>query len=414
MAKRPKKSADARVRRQRKSTNVPGTYLGFSVQATRFLAHLLKAEPGDAVCLEVFEDVGVEQAAGTTIAEQVKSTRTGNPLSDRSIQLWKTFRNWIEASGSGTLEPDKTQFVIYLTRGVTGNIAASFNAALTIEDAKAAIRDAMTSLKIPGVTAKVDQTSPLEDHFRAVFLSGSDILETIVHRFRIELSKSSPHDDLRPLFLKKLISEDAYEDVVRWAGGWVKQKIDKLISCGQPARIMRDEFHGALLNYVRTYDRNDILRSVASHPAPEDIAVELTLRDYIRQLRLIDVDDVDLLRAANDYLRSASDRTLWAERGLIGVESLEMFADELATTWHNKKDRVLIGNADLAPKLQGRLVFRDCIEHRAQVDGLDAPQHFVRGSWHTLSDSRIVGWHPNYTTELDSTATPSEVLDVEG
>ena len=72
MAKQSKTSPSSRPKRQRKSTSVPGTYLGFAVQATRFLAHLLTAEPGDAVCLEVFDDVGVEQADGVTVAEQVE------------------------------------------------------------------------------------------------------------------------------------------------------------------------------------------------------------------------------------------------------------------------------------------------------------------------------------------------------
>ena len=183
------------------------------------------------------------------------------------------------------------------------------------------------------VSDKRDKISPIDEHLRIVFSAECNIVERIISRFRIELSRASPNDDLKPLFLKKLISEDAYEHIVRWAGGWVKQRIDHLISLGQPARVLQDEFHEALLNYVRTYDRADILRSVASRPAPEDVEVELTLRDYIRQLRLVGADDVDLLRAANDYLRSAADRTQWAEQGLIGFESLETFAEELSVTW---------------------------------------------------------------------------------
>ena len=107
----------------RRSSNVPGTYLGFSLQATRFLVRILKAAIGDVVCLEVFDDVGIEQADGTRIAEQNKSNLTHNPLSDRSVDLWKTFGIWIDACVCGRLDPDKTIFEIYTSNAAGGKIA---------------------------------------------------------------------------------------------------------------------------------------------------------------------------------------------------------------------------------------------------------------------------------------------------
>src|SRR5262245_37681162 len=106
-----------------RSSNVPGTYLGFSLQATRFLVRLWKAAVGDVVCLDVFDDVGVQQAGGTRIAEQNKSNLTHNPLSDRSIDLWKTFGIWIDACVCGRLDPDKTFFEIYTSNPAGGGIA---------------------------------------------------------------------------------------------------------------------------------------------------------------------------------------------------------------------------------------------------------------------------------------------------
>ncbi len=118
---------DTAAKRKRGSTTVPGTYLGFSLQATRFLIHLLKAKAGDTVCLELFEDVGVERADGTRIAEQDKSNLVTNPLSNRSPQFWKTFGNWVEAIRSNLLDAEKTSFVIYVSRAAPGRIAESFH-----------------------------------------------------------------------------------------------------------------------------------------------------------------------------------------------------------------------------------------------------------------------------------------------
>ena len=75
---------------RRGTSHVPGQYLGYSLQATRFLVHLLEADPGWTISLEVFEDVGVETIEGNKTAEQVKSTLIGNPVSNHAIDFWKT------------------------------------------------------------------------------------------------------------------------------------------------------------------------------------------------------------------------------------------------------------------------------------------------------------------------------------
>jgi len=96
-----KKSASPKGSPRKRSTSAPDAFRGFSLQATRFLFHLMKAAPDDVVSLEYFEDVGVEKADGVRIAEQDKSYLSGNPLSDRSVVFWKAIRNWLDGSCSG-------------------------------------------------------------------------------------------------------------------------------------------------------------------------------------------------------------------------------------------------------------------------------------------------------------------------
>ena len=125
---------------------------------------------------------------------------------------------------------------------------------------------------------------------------------------------------------------------------------------------------------------------------------------------MIEVPDVELFGAASDYLRACADRTEWAEQGYIDAESLGDFEEDLKRVWSNKKDKTLIGHSEKAPHLQGRLIYRDCQEHRAKVDQLEAPDHFVRGSWHSLADQRAIGWHPQYVDLLDSVTLTVESL----
>ncbi|MGO8752730.1 MAG: ABC-three component system protein [Thermoguttaceae bacterium] len=405
--KRRSRSLSSRSRKRRPST-VPATYLGFSLQATRFLAYLLKASPGDSVCLEVFEDVGVERADGSRIAEQDKSALSTNTLSNRSLDFWKTIRNWVDATASGILDPDKTRFVIYAPRAVPNNIAIWFRDARTDAEATAALqaaRDRLVQGRREGETF-AGGDSELDAHLRCVFGADQPDVARIVKNLTIEAGGVSPHDELQQLLLSELVSKEACERVLNWAHGWVKEKIDRLLERREPARVARDEFHAALLNHVRTHDRLDILYSVAGRPGDGEIASDLALRDYVRQLRIIGLEEVDVYSAVNDFLRAAADRTAWCADGLIDRKSLDTLAGDLVTTWRNKKRRVSIAYAERRETEQGQMLYVDCIEHKARLDCLETPEHFIRGSWHALADGRDVGWHPQYLALLEESDGP--------
>jgi len=333
MTRKPRKSNTTTTPKKR-PPNVPVSYLGFSLQATRVLYHLLSASRGDIVCLEVFEDVGVEKADGTRIAEQDKANVVSNPLSNRSEEFWKTIRNWIDALQAGTLPPDRTSFVIYAPRGKPGTIGDCFHKAATNSDAITAIEAAKHLLGLSdNATSRTESDGgKLASHLATIFSAPQDLLAQLVTRLTIETSGEVDHDQLKELLLAKLVSEEAYADVVRWAHGWVKKRLDSLVESRQPARVAQEDFHAALLNYVRAHDRLNILRSFAGTPDDFEVTSEMAFRDYVRQLRLIEMDDVDVLAAVNDYLQAASDRVSWSERGLIDESSLGRLATELISS----------------------------------------------------------------------------------
>jgi hypothetical protein len=96
----------------------PGQYLGYSLQVNRLLWHLLEAKPGSAVSLEVLGDVAVRSPSGDLTVEELKSRTTkANPVSDRSVDLWKTIGNWVLAVSSGEIRASTT--TSYYTRKIS-------------------------------------------------------------------------------------------------------------------------------------------------------------------------------------------------------------------------------------------------------------------------------------------------------
>ncbi len=182
------------TKRQKKTSQVPGQYLGYSLQTTRFLARLLEAEAGWTVSLEVFEDVGIETTEGNRIVEQVKSNYDNNPISDRSEGFWKTFSNWIDAVQNGDLRLEKTSFEIYISKPSTGDIAVSFSNAHTIEEARRALIEARDKLwgHAPDFNLKPKVSSTIEPYVSKVFKTDETIVCKIIKAFLFSCGSGSP------------------------------------------------------------------------------------------------------------------------------------------------------------------------------------------------------------------------------
>ena len=71
------------------NTHVPDKVYAYSLQIRHMMYELLDCKDGDAVSVEVFDDIGVERADGTIEAIQAKSALSNrNPVSDRAKDLW--------------------------------------------------------------------------------------------------------------------------------------------------------------------------------------------------------------------------------------------------------------------------------------------------------------------------------------
>lgn len=397
MAKRAPSSTPKTTRSNKRSTSVPGTYRGFSLQANRFLVHLMKSELTDTISLEAFEDVGVESSTGVKTAEQSKSFLSQNPVADRSLQLWKTLANWVDAAKNGTLVPATTFFVLYSFNPRLGTVARLLNDANDFASATAALSNIRNHLGYPDALSDSDE---IRKYILAVLDAPSNIISAIIARFSIESGSIVGIDEIAKLFGSQLIGPESQEDTINWAHGWVKTRIDAQVAQNKPCFITRNEFHDALVNYVRHHDRLTILKSFAGDPDESQIELEIAFRRYVRQLRCISLDDVDVLSAVNDYLRAVVDRTKWSEEGYVNATALDDLAAELIATWRNKQRRVSVMHSSHSEENRGQLLYTDCIEHIAKLDGLDTPQHFIRGSWHALADEIAVGWHPRFEVLL--------------
>lgn len=381
----------------------PSSYAGFSLQPTRVLYRLLTAEEGDIVSLEVFDDVAVDQSTGDRIVEQDKNTLTGNPLSNRSRDLWKTFSNWLDAVKDGKLAIDNTTFEIYVSKAAGGDIVEAFSEANDFAEAEAAFEEAKKYLwgNPPEFEKREKLSSEIAKYVNRVFETDADTVVRIIEKFKLVVGSGSPIGDVEKLFRKQFVKDFNVQKLMVFAHGWVKLHIDKLHEQGLPAFVTQEEFHRELTALTGKVDRQEILTRFAPNPTEEEIESDLNFRTYVRQLEIIDCDFDDRITAVKHFLAASADRTKWSELGIVHETSFDAFEEQLKTAWKNHKRG---SDAELGDKddvIRGRHLYSKCALHIAKLEGMNAPDYFTCGSFHALSDQKEIGWHPNYVSKLN-------------
>lgn len=395
-----KTSAKSREKGNR-SSQVPEQFFGYSLQAIRFLHLLLEAPPGSTVSLEVFEDVGMLGPNGNALASQVKSGLVKNPLTDRSVELWKTLANWVSAVEAGTIKPSSTIFEIYVGRHRSGTLAAAFHKAHTEVDAVAALNAARIALLGQGKTPR-KLPPDLSAHASLVLKSDQSQLVQIILNLRITTAKRDPLADLRPLIETKWVRPESIDLVIQHAHGWLKERLDDLLRKRQPASVSADDFIEEMRTFMPRCDFRQIIVNMAGPPTAEQIAAE-RVKTYVRQLELIELEEEGTLEAINSYLRAIVMRTKLSEDGIVHDDSFKDFEAALTSFWRNKRRQNHLTHPAHTEIQRGQLLLSDCCLHRQRLQGLELPDYFTPGSFQALADEMEIGWHPDYETALKET-----------
>lgn len=369
--------------------SAPGQYLGFALQPVRMFYHLLDSPDVASVSLEHLDDVAVHYTNGSVLVEQAKSALAHNPLSDWSIDLWKTMSNWIEACRDKTLDIEKTQFRLYVTPAKVGNFCSELSEASTEAQVEKITKFIRRKLK-----ALAKEPACIE-HLRTFLDASTDQRFNLVSRFSVK-TEADPLSSIFKLLNPALGSD--LVDVICEAGiGMTKERADKCIRMKSPAVISVSEFRRGFHAFIK---RNNLPGFLASFtPVPSLDAVEkvaLGRPKFIQQLELIEASQEQRLRAVSDYLRTSADKVFWADRGLVYEGSFAVLEEDLLRRHSAVEGEVADLYADRDEALRGRLVYNRCSVLSLPLDGRVVPGHFSHGCFNLLAEDVRLGWHPRY------------------
>ncbi len=377
--------------RIRPKSSAPGQYLGYALQPVRFCYHLLLVPDGYSVSLEHLDDVAVHATDGTLLLEQTKSALTGNPLADRSVELWKTLANWAELCTSGLVAITTTEFRIYVTPINGGEIATSLHSATTDAAAEELLAEFKKFVK------KGSEKVGCNPHVLRFLGAGDEICVGIIRRFQL-VSQSDPIDGIRET-LQALLPSEVLDQFCDAAIGIAKAEADKLIRDKKAAQIDATVFRRKLHAFVQKHNLSNLLLPTTGTPSEGDVATLMTTSQlFVRQLEAVEASPDLLVIAVSDFLRTTADKIGWAADGRIVEDSLDELNTSLERYHKLAKDEVEDVYHSQTPAQRGRTLYRRCIATQLPLEGRTLPSYFVPGVFNILANVPRIGWHPDYDT----------------
>lgn len=394
-------------------TLVPDKLQGYLLQVKHMLHELICVDDR-VVSVEKLDDVAVE-IDGKVIAEQVKSvTSANNPIAERSSVFWKTLYNWCTYIEDGSLPPEAVlRFVVVANGTITpGSIQEAFKSAHSDSEAQKALHDAKAA--ILGASPKdptTDVYTDLPDSYKTYvkYLFDNSRVKTvcdIIKAMEIEIYNDTYDEDLLKRFSNQTIPAEYADLLLTDMLGWVTRTVESFTKDNKPAYISAKEYREALNTQIRASDTKTILRAISQAPSSYEQHGEVERLDtYIRQLKLIKIDDTDLYEAASDFLRTRIDKIEWAQRGIVNAQSFDDYHEALCRTWKNRKQLMDL-QYGTDPIACGQAVYFSCREDsgRQKLQGVEAPPFFGSGSLQGLANdppnTPRIGWHPQYINLL--------------
>ncbi|MCX4117307.1 ABC-three component system protein [Aeromonas hydrophila] len=347
------------------------------------------------VSIEKLDDIAFETGGNPADILQTKYHGSEGNLTDRSADLWKTIRVWAEGITKGDLDPATTNFTLITTQSapVTGLVAAL----------------------LPASSREIQAARKLADEIAAETSNATNLSAYVAYNALLDwqkdqligsiniLCRSASILDVEELIKKELrtTAEKKHIDAfyTRLEGEWFKRFISAMSSSDENEVCLGEVV--AIIDDLRSQFSLTNLTVDYADAEPEDIDVDGDDRNFVEQLRIVGYTNMAIRVAIINYYRAYEQRSRWSRDGLVKPGELKAYLKKLQEEWEFHLSTMQpdfdLTNDDQCKKL-GRGVYDKCqedkISNRIRKD-FNHP-YVARGSYHTLADELVIGWHPSY------------------
>ncbi|SHK70989.1 ABC-three component system protein [Hymenobacter psychrotolerans] len=378
--------------------------LGYLYQVRHSLLALLKDDREEAaVVLEGLDDVAVEGNNHVTLDQLKHHVKRSATLTSQSPDLWKTIRVWSSGLATGAWNPNEVTLNLITTASASTDTVAYY-----LREGRT--RDTSTALNLLRTAAQESgsqELAPAVAAFQALSVSQQLQLVNAIY-----VRDQAPNiQEIESAIKKQLYfaTSAEYLDAVyiRLEGWWFPKVVNQLISqARQP--ITRLELREVVCEISRQF-RHDSLPLDYTLVEPDERYYTIhNDRQFVRQLRQLNINLKRVRFAVIDYYRAFEQRTRWAQEDLLIDEELITYEKRLKEQWERWV-------ADITDEFDDLEANEQCVKFGRQVysamQAANIPirpsmpvghEYVMRGSYHMLTDEEDphVCWHPKFLDQL--------------
>ena len=387
--------------------SAPGPMLGYLFQIERALLWLSQSTGKGYIAIETDDDLVINLKNNKNLGvyyEQDKSAAMSsrNPFSNKSLDLWKTLHIWNKSISDGTIEVNSSQFLM-VTNKIVGSclIKSIVNLKDNIKEFEKKIVELIDS-------GKSSATEEIKNYALAL-----DILDpntrTKMFKNIVVLDLNYVHD--RNQF--KAFTKDnlhvsneipfhlMYKDLLGWLTDLI---IEKWIN-GEQAIISGEELNKYFNDMLTRYmSKPFIERAKDVLPVQDSVRAHHKKDNFVKQLDWIDMEEQDILKAIDDFLRARWERVRFAKEGNIpSKKDFTLMDDDLFERWENIQKPISRScTNDQERKNKGYDLYWAIVNHRAKLASYDTEQSYTtKGAYHLMANEFRLGWHLDWSKLKD-------------
>lgn len=359
----------------------------------------IKKKPNCHISIEKFDDVAFHEEDYVSCLIQAKHHITPKVLTALSVDVWKTFRIWIDEFQKSSFTNAETKRLLITTAVAPEGAALS---KLRPESSKSDRAAALVELR-KSAKESTNQSSKVG---RDAFLALSDI-EVSIFLDTVNVLDRSPN--LHDVFSEiegelRLVSANSAKEVAQALEGWWLSSVSKRLVGEEVAPIPVQHIAIKAQELAAMYGPEGLPVSDPEELGDKPYHPDDEGQTYVKQMRLIQLSETLIRNGIRDFYRSNAQRSRWARENLLLDGDVSKYERKLRDQWERRFEAECtdaMGADDTGRKNMGRKVFFWANEQ--QINFRNVVETWITaGTFHGLADRLLVGWHPHYSDHLES------------
>ncbi|MEP2781098.1 MAG: ABC-three component system protein [Pseudoruegeria sp.] len=381
---------------QKDQYNASPSLAGYLFQcrlALLFGLQMLKKKPNGHISIEKFDDIAFDTNDVADCLIQAKHHIKPKPLSDVSVDLWKTIRIWIEHFQQGSLTASDLRFNLITTA------TASPGSAMELLRPTAGA-DAINKARQLLCQAAKDSRNKESQLGREAFLKLTEVeAEALLGRINVLDQHPNLIDVMEEIEGELiLLSPNHASSIAAYLEGWWLGVVGKCLMSEGNASIPVQHIIIKANELGNIYKGDNLPVDDPNALGAKDYTVDDESAAFVRQMRAVKLNEPAVRRGVQDFYRAAAQRSKWARENLLLDGEASKYDSSLRDRFARKFDaeieEVVSGDEESATKF-GRQMCHWASQQEVQFRNV-VETWITAGSYHSLSDRLEIGWHPNY------------------